>query len=466
MPLLPRASLPLSRRRVLAGVGLACTAILLPGRAAAQGAIPETTADGSHVLRARRGSVALRGPGQPPTELATCGGSVPGPLLRVRRGAALKVRLVNELAQPLLLHWHGVRLPFGLDGVPGLTQQPLAAGASADYNFTPPDAGTFWYTASPFSGTARGLHGVLIVEEADPPPVEREVVLVLDSWALAADGRLGGGDEAGTAEHLSVNGTPSLDIPVRPGERIRLRLVNASGNRLLAVRIERHRPVVVAVDGQPAEPFGAREGRVVLGPGNRTDICIDATLDAGVSAAVVVETATARATLARLVYTGAPAPAASRGEIAGLPAAALPTRMDFGRALRVDLPLDPAAQRALTRPRGAAAAAGAMPVWWTGEDAPEPFGPALFSIKRGRVAMLACSNKTSLPAVVHLHGHAARLLDNLDDGWKPFWLDTVVVMPAQTARLAFVADNPGRWLIEWQRLEQPDRARGAWFEVT
>jgi FtsP/CotA-like multicopper oxidase with cupredoxin domain len=67
---------------------------------------------------------------------------------------------------------------------------------------------------------------------------------------------------------------------------------------------------------------------------------------------------------------------------------------------------------------------------------------------------------------VHVHGHAFRLLDNLDDGWKPFWLDTLPLEPRQTGRIAFVADNPGKWLLEAAAPGQPKEAPRAWFEVT
>ena len=67
--------------------------------------------------------------------------------------------------------------------------------------------------------------------------------------------------------------------------------------------------------------------------------------------------------------------------------------------------------------------------------------------------------------MLHLHGHHFRLLDRLDDGWKPYWLDTLVVGEA-VERIAFVADNPGRWLIECRMLERPDTGGAAWFAVT
>ena len=128
-------------------------------------------------------------------------GAVPGPTLRVKRGDELRVRLVNELAEPSAVHWHGVRLPNAMDGVPPLTQPPVAPGASFDYRFRPPDAGTFWYHAS----CGRQL-------DAGPPwradrrggrtgRVDRDIVLL-----LGMAGRAGGG-----AAPVRVNGSPRPD---------------------------------------------------------------------------------------------------------------------------------------------------------------------------------------------------------------------------------------------------------------
>jgi FtsP/CotA-like multicopper oxidase with cupredoxin domain len=66
---------------------------------------------------------------------------------------------------------------------------------------------------------------------------------------------------------------------------------------------------------------------------------------------------------------------------------------------------------------------------------------------------------------MHLHGHHFRLLDRLDDGWKPFWLDSIIVPARQTARIAFVADNPGKWMIHCHMLEHQESGMAAWFAV-
>ena len=93
-------------------------------------------------------------------------------------------------------------------------------------------------------------------------------------------------------------------------------------------------------------------------------------------------------------------------------------------------------------------------------------GRRCFRSSAAAPVMLAFANNTAFPHAMHLHGHHFRLLDNLDDGWKPFWLDTVVVAPKDKARIAFVADNPGKWMIHCHMLEHQETGMAAWFEVT
>src|SRR5258708_4048565 len=107
-------------------------------------------------------------------------GTVPGPTLRVRLGETLRVRFTNRLPQPTTIHWHGVRVPNAMDGVPGVTQPAIQPGESFVYEFTPKDAGTFWFHPHLRSSEQieRGLFGVLVVEDRLPRPYSRDVVWV------------------------------------------------------------------------------------------------------------------------------------------------------------------------------------------------------------------------------------------------------------------------------------------------
>jgi FtsP/CotA-like multicopper oxidase with cupredoxin domain len=356
------------------------------------------------------------------------GGAVPGPVIRVRRGDEINVRLINDLDEPTALHWHGVRVPNPMDGGVPLTGAPVAPGASADYRFAVPDAGTFWYRAASRSQQESGLYGALVVAESVPPLVDQDHLLIFGGRRSSRDG----------PQQLTLNGLAALDIGVRANERLRLRFVNASVTPMDA-RIENHRVIVMALDGEPAEPFASRDGRIVLAPGNRADVFVDAVLAPGSIAPITFTRDRGESAVVRLVYGEMTARRTPLPDAAPLAANPLPIRMDFSRALRVALPID----------SGNATALAGMP---------------LFSAARGRTVVMAIDNRDAGAHVVHLHGHHFRLLDRLDDGWKPYWLDTVALDKRETARIAFLADNPGRWLIEQQAID--GQAAGVnWFEV-
>ncbi|TIP78924.1 MAG: multicopper oxidase family protein, partial [Mesorhizobium sp.] len=113
-------------------------------------------------------------------------GRLPGPEIRIRQGERLRVAVENKLNEETTVHWHGVRVPNVMDGVPHLTQAPIAPGETFAYEFDAIDAGTFWYHPHhrSFEQVGRGLYGPLIVEEADPVRVDREVTWVLSDWRL------------------------------------------------------------------------------------------------------------------------------------------------------------------------------------------------------------------------------------------------------------------------------------------
>lgn len=472
-----------TRRRFLAAAGIAVAGTALPvcGRAQPAG---EKKGDGFRVLRARRGSVALLGAGKPETAIWGYDGGVPGPVLRVRQGEEVKVRLVNELPEATVVHWHGLRLPNAMDGVPHLTQSEIVSGASFDYVFRAPDAGTFWYHSHLYSSEQleRGLYGALIVEEPVAVDVDHDVLLVLDDWRLTSNGAI---DEASfrsmhDAAHagrlgrlLTANSQKRIDIPVKPNARLRLRLVNAANARVIPVRIDNHAARVMAIDGQPAQPFLASSGEVRLGPGNRVDLFIDANMEVGDAAAIVVDDYGRDVEIARLVYDrNGKARETPRPEPAALPANPLPERMDFRSALRSDMPIEGGAMSTMMMGRGGREIPGhgldpRARIWTlAGQASSGHHGPPLFSIKRGRTAVIAFANRTAFAHAMHLHGHHFRLLDSLDDGWKPYWLDTVTVEHERTARIAFVADNPGKWMIHCHMLEHQETGMAAWFEVT
>ena len=195
------------------------------------------------------------------------------------------------------MHWHGIRLPNAMDGVPGLTQVPIKPGENFTYAFTPPDAGTFWYHphVNSLQQIGRGLAGLVIVEEQAAVAVDRDIAWLLQDWRLTDADQIAPGfgsmmDAAmsGRIGNLvTINGIRPADLNVKAGERIRLRLANAALARIFALRFEGHNPMVIAMDGQPCEPHEPEAGRIVLGPAMRADVVIDMIGEPGARFAVI-----------------------------------------------------------------------------------------------------------------------------------------------------------------------------------
>lgn len=445
----------ITRRAVTAG--LATTLIALSRDARAQ--VPDRS---EQVLAAKPTPMKLRPDAAAEADVWAFNGTL-SPAVRIKHGAELRLKLQNDTTSPLSLHFHGVRGPNSMDGVGGLTQESVPAGKSHDYRFTPPDAGTFLIRPSVVGGSAepmeRGLSGLLIVEEANPPQVDRDIALLVDDWRLNDDGSLAPFDKptetapAGRlGSWLGVNGkaTPQR-IEAPPGARLRLRLANACNARTMRLRFDGLRASVIAIDGQPTSTFEPLMASLPFAPGTRYDLLVDLVPEAGAAGAVMALIGDGMP-LVEIVAAGERRP--ELPAVAPLPAnSKLPAAIKLQSATRKDVVIrgDPKAP----------------PVPWSINGAAgSPIGQALVRVKRGTPVVLALTNQTALVQPMHLHGHSFRLLHPLDDGWEPYWLDTVQVPENKTVRVAFLADNPGKWLLASTVMERFDSGLWTWIEVT
>ena len=273
----------LSRRNLLLAGGAAIASASLPSTASLAGTKPVR----SFKLNAGSGKTQLAPQPSPMTSVWAYNGKVPGPEIRVRQGDRVRIEVDNGLAEETTVHWHGLRVPHAMDGVPHLTQTPIAAGGSYTYEFDMPDAGTYWYHPHQrsFEQVGRGLYGPLIIEERNPVKVDRDVTWVLDDWRLERNAQISGdfGNRHDAAHNgrvgntVTINGRVPEAFDVRRGERIRLRLINAANARIFALRFSGHEPWIIALNGQPVTPHKASDGTVVLGPAMRADLIIDMT---------------------------------------------------------------------------------------------------------------------------------------------------------------------------------------------
>jgi len=455
------------RRAFLAGMTGLMSGFMTAARL--RGALADdSTAARQFSLTAALGRVSLVGKPHPATDVWCYDGHVPGPEIRVRQGEPVRIIVENNLAEDTTVHWHGIRLPIAMDGVPGISQPPIRPGKSFVYEFTPPDAGTFWYHphADSLQQLGRGMAGALIVGEPEPVPVDRDVLWVLSDWRLTSDAQIasgfGNGMEAAMSGRVgntvTINGRISEQEPVRAGERVRVRLVNSSLARIMALRFEGHRPVIIAIDGQPCDPHEPEGGRILLGPAMRVDLVLDMPGEPGRRYRVVDEFYDGLSYwLTQLAYdSGPPLRAHLLDQPLALPRNPVP-EPDLTTAQRYALHLQGGmmgggamagtggmmGMGGMTGD-GASWAINGMSMTGDGQTGMSP----LLTLQLGRSYILTLRNDTAWWHPMHLHGHSFRVLSrNGAEVGRREWADTVLVPPKETVDIAFVADNPGDWML-------------------
>jgi FtsP/CotA-like multicopper oxidase with cupredoxin domain len=417
-----------SRRRLLATGGLAAIGVALWQH------LPDARASVPlRRLTVRTASAQLVPAAYPQTAIWGYDGIVPGPELRLRQGERLRVEVENLLAEETTVHWHGIRLPNAMDGVPHLTQKPIAAeGGKFVYEFDVPDAGTFWYHPHlrSMEQVERGLYGALIVEEREPPQVDRDITWVLDDWRLDRDASIRGGfgnfmdlSHAGRIGNtVTVNGYMSKTFDVRAGERIRLRLINAANARIFGLEFAGHAPLVVALDGQPVAPHAPDGGRIVLGPAMRVDLILDMTGKPG-QRHRVSDTFYRRLEyqLLDLVYAGETLRAKPLETEIRLPDNPLP-EPDIAAAERHEVFFSGGMMGNMRgMQRGMAWAIN-------GKSQTEHVHEPILVLRRDSSNILRLVNDTAWHHPIHLHGHSFRVISrNAKPARHREWLDTVLV---------------------------------------
>jgi FtsP/CotA-like multicopper oxidase with cupredoxin domain len=387
-------------------------------------------------------------------------GQVPGPTLRVRVGERVRVAFTNGLPVETTVHWHGVRVPNVMDGAAGVTQPPVPPGGRFVYEFVPKDAGTFWFHPHIRSSeqVERGLFGVLVVEDREPSRYSHDVVWVVDDWRLARDGQI---DPSFNTPHdlahdgrwgnvVTVNGRTAEELVVRPGERVRLRLVNTANGRIFRLDWAGLDAKIIAVDGMyaraPVDPAGFE-----LSPGNRVDldIRIPAT---GADRWVVTDR-----------FTRQPFPVATiraAGEPVATPDFPPPTTARVP-AWREAAAIAPTKEYALNARQG-----GPFGIeWMLGDDGPHAHHASTL-LPRGRFAKLRFTNETYRLHPMHVHGMFFKVLArNGTPVDEPFWRDTALVHARETVDVGMVPLDAGRWMLHCHVLEHQEAGMMTTVEV-
>ncbi|WP_186108242.1 copper resistance system multicopper oxidase [Burkholderia gladioli] len=320
---------------------------------------PRALAGSEFDLAIARSSVEIGGRSRRAT---TVNGTLPGPVLRWREGDTVTLRVANRMDEASSIHWHGIVLPSNMDGVPGLSFDGIAPGSSYTYRFKVRQHGTYWYHSHSSLQEQTGVYGPLIIDPAQPDArrCERDYVVMLSDWSdedprriksrlkkqsnyynfhqrtlvdLFRDARRDGwratladrrmwsamrmsptdlSDVGGYTYTYLVNGAAPDDNWTglfNPGERVRLRFINASAMSYFDVRIPGLRMTVVAADGQDVEPVAVDEFRIAVAE------TYDVVVEPGSAEAYTIfaqsmdRSGYARATLARREGLAAPVPA-------------------------------------------------------------------------------------------------------------------------------------------------------------
>lgn len=437
----------IKRRDFLGGAAAAPLAISCAG----------VRADDGVTLAAAPAELQLAPADYAPTPVWAYNGQVPGTALRYRRGEMLSARLINRLAQGTTVHWHGLRLPNAMDGVPGMTQGIVPPGGEFDYRFKLRDAGTYWYHphANSLEQISRGLAGVLVVEEDTPPEVDHDKTLVLDDWRMTENAAIHSGfdnrhdmSHAGRlGNYITVNGLPELTGELRRGARLRLRLANTATARVFRLRFDGLRVWQAALDGMPLADV-AEVSEVVIAPAQRVDLLVDVAAAAGEEA--LIASVEREATYAMAIYRVNGAAVATREAPAPLPPNNMPDLI-LKDARTVPLVIEGGAMRGL--PDGAIwqgtkmdvrALAEAGQFWAFNGIAGVPNEP-LIEADLGETLRVPMTNRTAFSHAMHLHGTHFR--EVLPGGVLGPWRDTLLVGPGETREIAFAAENPGDWMF-------------------
>ncbi len=424
------------------------------------------------------------------------GSTIPGSGLRATAGDRVQIEVTNRLPVSTSVHWHGLAIPNGMDGVPGVTTPDLPPGASYTYDFVVPDSGTHWF--HPHSGLQldTGLYAPFIIDDpAEPGAYDAEWVVVLDDWTdgmgrspdqIFADltasaatasseampgmdgmgmdgmgmdgmgmdgmgmdgmgmdgmgmdgmGMDGMGMDGGDVQYPAyvINGRSTTDpetFTATPGDRVRVRVINAAADTIFTVALSEHQVKVTHSDGYAVTPQHATSVRI--GMGERYDLLV--TLGDGVFPLVAKPMGKEGYAQALVRTAGGTAPPVT-GTIVELDGDPL-TVADLTGTEASALPRsDPESIQDIVLN-------GSMsPYRWTinGEGYPDV---TALTIRSGQAGRVRFRNMTMMSHPMHLHGHSFQLGAAGGAGPRK---DTVLVSPMGAVDIAFVADNPGLWML-------------------
>ena len=388
--------------------------------------------------------------------------SLPGPVLKAKKGDEMVIRVKNDLPEATVIHWHGIRLPAAMDGTDSV-QEPIEPGQEFEYRFTVPDAGTFWYH-SHFNETKqmeRGMYGALVVEDELDPVFDDEKIFVIDdiklnrnnefktgnlvqSWIERHDGRQG--------DIVLINGTEHPVIDISAGQTERWRFINAASARYVRLSLSGKTFRIIGTDGGLIEkPVEVTEAMLI--PGERIDIAVGPfdendtfSIDSlNYNRMTFVKSKNIQMATVRV---GAIKPSVAE----------LPERL---RTIELLAPQDAPINRKIKFSVGASLKHG-IDFLVNGEmhnnDKP---------VYVDELQVWEIANTSLMDHPFHLHGYFFQVIE--ENGKAPAykaWKDTYNLKPKSKIKIAWLPDNrPGMWMYHCHILEHHEAGMMGHFEV-
>jgi FtsP/CotA-like multicopper oxidase with cupredoxin domain len=389
----------------------------------------------------------------------TYNGMIPGPLIRVRSGDRLIVHFSNRLPQATTVHWHGVRVPIQMDGVPGYSQAEVEPGESFTYDFVVPDAGLFWYHPHVMSAAqvGYGLYGGMLADDpADAVGVADELVLVLSDIGVDATGHLEPPDSGGSTgmafgregNIVLVNGRQQSTMTARAGVPQRWRVVNTAKSRYFRLDLGEGQ-VFTKIGGDGGlQEYAEQLDFVVLAPGERADLIVTPRGAPGTQLIV-------RSQLFDRGYGSIELRLPE--DLFAIAIANMPAYVD---------PPRPAVRRAIEPPSvvGATRVAVDLGVTQSRQDGSFHYTvngvsfPKPFLAKFGETQIWTVTNQTPWSHPVHLHGFFFLVLDKQGMPVHPLqWKDTVSVPFKETVSFVVRFDErAGSWMFHCHILDHAE----------
>ena len=389
----------------------------------------------------------------------TYNGSIPGPLIKTRVGDRLIVHFTNELKEPTTVHWHGVRVPIEMDGVPGISQPEVNQGESFTYDFVVRDAGLYWYHPHVRSAAqvGFGLSGALLVEDPDDGVgVADQVTIVLNDIGFDARGNLESADSGGSAgmvfgrdgTYVLANGRTRPVLGARSGAPQRWRIVNTAKSRFFYLDLEGQSFTVIGSDGGLQE-HPVTTDILLVTPGERFDVIVTPKGKAGAPLVLramlynrgygSVEYRSVEEVLS-IAFTDQ-APVTATAPVAVRRALAAP-QVEGATPVNIELTLPPMQNgKSEFRVNGV------------------PFWKAKPNIaKLGETQLWIVKNSSDWDHPFHLHGFFFQMIDEKGQPLRPLaWKDTVNIPMKTTARLLVSFDErPGEWMFHCHILDHAD----------